>query len=228
MALLGALAASLAVAVASAAAAPPEYVGLQNVPSIQGPTEPDEFSWQVKLGEDEYLRLVSETEAQVVYEDGSTSATSLTILAQGAKDADGTTVPTSLRVSEEDVLTLVVHDREGAFVYPVTVPVPWVLVREITAIPPAIPLEPVKSEPNPWINPTHPAPAVQAADCTVPPLRGLAMSAAKSWLRAAGCSLGKVHLAPHSTRGKGKVVKQFRPAGTELPDGAPVALKLGG
>jgi hypothetical protein len=46
-------------------------------------------------------------------------------------------------------------------------------------------------------------------------------------LRAAHCAIGQVHLAAGATAGKGKVVKQFRAAGTDLAAGTPVAVKLG-
>jgi beta-lactam-binding protein with PASTA domain len=61
----------------------------------------------------------------------------------------------------------------------------------------------------------------------VPSLHGLGLRSAKSSLRTANCAIGQVHLAKGATAGKGKVVKQFRAAGTELAAGAPVAVKLG-
>ena len=63
--------------------------------------------------------------------------------------------------------------------------------------------------------------------CKVPALRGLSVKAAKARLRGAHCSLGKVQVPHGVTAGKGKVVKQFDAAGTELAAGAPVAVKLG-
>jgi hypothetical protein len=50
----------------------------------------------------------------------------------------------------------------------------------------------------------------------------------KRLLLGSDCGVGGVHLARGATRGKGKVVKQFRAAGTELTAGTPVAIKLGG
>lgn len=63
--------------------------------------------------------------------------------------------------------------------------------------------------------------------CKVPFLRGLSLRGAKKRLRAAHCGVGAAHLAPGATLGKGKVVKQFRAAGTRIPVGVPVAVKLG-
>ena len=74
--------------------------------------------------------------------------------------------------------------------------------------------------------PLEPAPAAPIP-CTVPALHGLSLHAAKARLRAAHCAIGQVRLAAGATAGKGKVVKQFRAAGTELAAGAPVAVKLG-
>jgi beta-lactam-binding protein with PASTA domain len=63
--------------------------------------------------------------------------------------------------------------------------------------------------------------------CKVPSLDGYSLRGAKNRLRAAHCGIGAVHLATGATLGKGKVVKQFHAAGTELAAGAPVAVKLG-
>lgn len=65
------------------------------------------------------------------------------------------------------------------------------------------------------------------ATCAVPSLRGLGLRAAKARLRADHCAIGQVHLARGTTKGKGRVVKQFRGAGTQLAAGARVAVKLG-
>jgi hypothetical protein len=72
-----------------------------------------------------------------------------------------------------------------------------------------------------------PAAAPPAPTCTVPSLRGFGLVAVKKLLRGADCGVGKVRLARGATKGKGKVVKQFKPVGTQLEAGAPVAVKLG-
>jgi len=64
--------------------------------------------------------------------------------------------------------------------------------------------------------------------CTVPYLHGYGLSAVKKFLRDADCAIGKVRLARAATKAKGKVAKQFEPAGTQLPAGTPVAVKLAG
>jgi beta-lactam-binding protein with PASTA domain len=63
--------------------------------------------------------------------------------------------------------------------------------------------------------------------CTVPSLHGLSLHGAKARLRADHCLIGQVRLAPGATRDKGKVVKQFHPAGATLATGASVPVKLG-
>jgi hypothetical protein len=134
-------------------------------------------------------------------------------------------VPTSLRLEGEEVILTVRH-REGnpaaggaPFVYPIVDDTGWsggfrTLSTELTEHDPP-PAE--KSPPG----------SAPAATCTVPALGHLSLRAAKARLRAADCSLGQVRLAAGATKGKGKVVKQFHPAGTQLSRGAPVAVKLG-
>jgi PASTA domain len=61
----------------------------------------------------------------------------------------------------------------------------------------------------------------------VPTLRGYSLRGAMNRLRVAHCGIGAIHLAAGATAGKGTVVKQFHPAGTNLEAGAPVAVKLG-
>jgi hypothetical protein len=234
----------MAVSVAAARAAePPVYRGEMSFPAIHGPGDPEEYSWRVQLAPHETLVGVDETKAEVRYEGGVVVGT---ILAEPAHDADGTTVPTTLRVSEEDVLTLIVHDREGnpaaggaPFVYPVTAGPGWeggpstVIVKsppDETEIAEELRLaeeirraEGLIREANP-VAPTTEPPAPQ---CKVPSLGGFSLRGAKARLRAAHCAIGEVHLAAGATAGKGKVVKQFRAAGTDIAAGAPVAVKLG-
>lgn len=75
--------------------------------------------------------------------------------------------------------------------------------------------------------------AVTAADkftyqaCVVPKLKGKKLKAAKKKLRKAGCKLGKVKLRKGATNKTGKVVKQSRKAGKQLPPGTKVNVTLG-
>jgi hypothetical protein len=102
----------------------PPYTGDQSFPAITGPSAPEEYSWVVSVGPHKHLTLVDPQHAEVLYEDGTVN---LVISAHPAHAADGKKVPTTLAVSEEDVITLVIHHREGdpsaagaPFDYPVT------------------------------------------------------------------------------------------------------------
>jgi hypothetical protein len=226
----------------------PTFDGYLEFPSIQAPGDRDEFSWRVVLAEGQSLRSVSETEAWVEYESGLQA---LVIKAEGAKDGVGALVPTTLRVSEGDLVTLVVQDREGnsaaggaPFAYPVVATTSWT-GPEVTPImvkgPPdemEIAAERLAEQQakeareaamvaTPAALPPASEPASASRTCTVPSLHGLALRVAKFRLRAYHCGVGQIYLASGATTGKGKVVKQFRPAGTQLAAGAPVAVKLG-
>jgi hypothetical protein len=74
--------------------------------------------------------------------------------------------------------------------------------------------------------PPAPPPVEPGAKCVVPKLKGKTVKKAKRALEAAGCALGKVK---RPKRAKGKlVVRKSKPnAGTELPAGSAVKLKLG-
>jgi PASTA domain-containing protein len=227
-ALLCALVASLALAVAPAGAESvegsplPEFDGVMQFQKIEGPSGPEEFSWLVRLGPEQTLIQVSETRAVVEYT--GTGHIAFDVVATEAADADGSTVPTTLRI-EGDVVTLIVHHREGnpaaggaPFVYPIVAGSGWAggfHSYEVQMPPP-------EAHPE-----AAPAPSPPAPICTVPSLRNLSLRAAKTRLRAGDCSIGQVRLAAGATGGKGKVVKQFRAAGTRLAAGAPVAVKLG-
>lgn len=106
---------------APAVGALPTYDGM-SFPDIKDASGPEEFSWQVILGKDQELRQIDDQLAEVVYPDETVS---WTISAEPAHDATGANVPTSLEVSEGDVVTLFVHHRAGnpltsqPFVYPV-------------------------------------------------------------------------------------------------------------
>jgi PASTA domain len=225
VALLCALVATLAVAVAPAVAAEEsDTAPLRNLSEggfsfgeITGPEAPEKYPFRVSLGEEQFLEQVSPTEVVAFY-GGHVPAFSL--VAEKAHDADGSNVPTTLEETGLEVVTLVVHHRAGnpaaggaPFDYPVVGGSGWEGGFRTITVPMVNPQgEPVESAP---------------VGCTVPSLRGLGRRAAAAKLRAANCGLGKVRLAHGATAGKGKVVKQFRTAGTELSPGASVAIKLG-
>lgn len=203
------------IGVASAGADPggssiPTFNGIMAFPPITEVGGPERYVWRVEHGPNQTLRAVSATEAEVDYPDGIAA---VTIVATKAFDARGTEVPTTLELSEGDLVTLVVHHRSGAYVYPVTGG-----ERPISNEPTIVPGPPAEKQ----IEDSTPTTV-----CTVPALHGLSLAGAKAHLRAAHCSIGEVRLAPGATAGKGRVVKQFRNVGAQLAAGAPVALKLG-
>jgi hypothetical protein len=214
---------------------PPFYDGEMGFPAIGSLADPEDYSWQVHLGPRQTLRSVDEHQAEVAYEDG---VTAFLINAEKAHAADGTNVPTTLEVSEGDVITLVVHHRDGSYAYPVRMGEGWTGGRSeptIVKLPPdeteiAEAIQRELEEAKRRVEEANPPAATSPlpnATCAVPMLHGLSLAAAKAHLRMAHCSIGQVHLGAGATAGKGRIVKQFRAAGTELAAGAPVAVKLG-
>jgi sugar lactone lactonase YvrE len=94
--------------------------------TIRDESAPEEYSYRVKLGEEQELRKVSDTTVEVYYSSGEAA---FAINAEPASDAVGTTVPTTLRKTAEDVVTLTVHYKTGAegqpFVYPIVAGSGW-------------------------------------------------------------------------------------------------------
>jgi hypothetical protein len=191
----------------------PVFDGVMTFPMIHGPTDPEDYSWQVRVLEEQELILIDDQHAEVVYEDGHRA---FLITAEPAHDAEGKAVPTSIAISGENVLTLTVHHSAGnpaaggtPFRYPVVAGTPYdtgySTVYEIE-MPPAKRADP-------------PAPT-----CVVPGLRGWKLKASRTWLRQALCALGKVR---GERRSGAKVVKQSPAPGPVLPAGARVAVKLG-
>lgn len=211
---LAALAVALcAVAPSLAAAAPyPPYDGVQSFPAIQGHADPEEYSWEVQLEEGQTLESVDDQNAVVRWEGGTVA---FTITASAAHDAVGATVPTSLAVSEGNILTLTVHHRAGnpaaggaPFDYPVVAGEGWEggFVTHVVTMPAP---EAVVAPPTPR--------------CVVPKLVGKSLRAARRQLRKAHCKLGKVR----GERARGaKVVRQYRRPAKELPAGTQVDVKL--
>jgi hypothetical protein len=194
----------------AAAADYPPYAG-QSFPTIHGPADPEEFSWEVQLEEGQTLEQVDDQHAVVRWESGPEA---FTIPATPAHDAIGTTVPTTLAVSEGNVITLTVHHRagnpaeEGApFVYPVSAGEGWEGgFATVTVTFPS---------PEPVAQPTP--------SCVVPNLRGKSLRASRRQLRKANCKLGDVR--GEKARGA-KVKRQFRRPGKVLPAGTEVSVKL--
>ena len=99
----------------------PLYDGLLTFQAIRDSQAPDTFEWEVKLEGGQYMKLIDSQHVQVFYPDGMTA---FAITAEPASDAVGTTVPTSLSI-EGSVVTLTVHHRDAAYVYPVVAGVGW-------------------------------------------------------------------------------------------------------
>jgi hypothetical protein len=210
----------LALPVAASAAEPctTPYDGVMAFPEIHSPEDAEDYCWEVKLGEGDELRAIDDTHAGVFWEDGTKA---MSITAQLAHDADGTTVPTTLAVTEPNLITLTVHHRAGnpaaggvSFVYPITAGAGWeggFQTYEGQMPPP--------TEQSPAALQEPPAP-----QCAVPVLQGRTLKAARRALHIAHCRLGPVH--GRGTRGA-KVVKQYRPYGAVLPAGTPVGVRLG-
>ena len=231
-ALLWALVASLAVAVAPAAAesgdAAPSGGGM-SFPTITGPEAPEEYPFNLNLGSEQYLEPISATEVGVFY---AGHVLAFTLSAEPAHDAVGATVPTTLQQTGPEQVTLTVHHREGnpaagwaPFVYPITGGAGWPGGFHTVTVEMNNPFgnanESVRET-----NPPAPTEPIPVPTCKVPSLRGDSLRGAKIRLRAAHCGIGAVRLAAGATAGKGKVVKQFHPAGLDLAAGAPVAVKL--
>jgi hypothetical protein len=213
----------LAVSAAPAAAESSDTAPLRPIAEgvdfpITGPEAPEEYPLLVNLGSEQEMRQIDEHHVAVV----QGAVVNFILNAPPAHDVDGATVPTSLTPTGEDIVTVTVHHRAGnpaaggaAFVYPITEGTGWEGGYRTVTFPLVEPVQPVQ--------PTSTPPTV----CAVPSVRGLTLKAAKTRLRGAHCSIGQVRLSPNATKGKGKVVKQFRPAGTEMAAGSAVAVKLG-
>jgi hypothetical protein len=114
----------------SASASLPTYDGILAFPTIHGPSDAEEYSWEVQLGAEQSLEQIDEQHAEVYYAYKHHPAFGIT--AEAAHDANGATVPTSLSVTEPNVITLIVHHRAGnpavggaPFVYPITAGAGW-------------------------------------------------------------------------------------------------------
>jgi hypothetical protein len=190
---------------------------LMSFHAIQGPEDPEDYCWEVKLDEEQALRQISDREAEVYYTDPEEHH-AFSITAALAHDAEGVSVPTTLAVTEPNLITLTVHHRAGnplaggaPFHYPVVAGAGY-----------EGGFQSVKVEGPP---PTEQGanPGVPAPTCEVPFLQGRTLKAARRALRRAGCALGPV--CGERSRGA-KVVRQYRPAGKSLPAGTAVGVKL--
>ena len=173
----------------------PVFNGLMDFEAIQGPEDPEEYSWEVQLGQNQELREVSDQQAEVFYTDPEHSAFS--IMATAAHDADGTNVPTTLSVTQPNIITLTVHHRSAPFDYPVVGGEGW---EGGFHTEPVVITEPTREGPPPT--------------CVVPDLSGRTLRASRKILHAAHCRLGAVR---GERRREVHVVEQYREAGRSLP-----------
>jgi hypothetical protein len=225
---------ALAIGSASASAVLPPYEGDVSFPTIHGPSDPEEFSWEVILAEGAYLESVDDQTAEAYYANGHPA---FGITAEPAHDAVGTTVPTSLEVSEGNIVTLVVHHRAGnpaaggaPFAYPILAGAGWEGGSFIN------PVAGPKDESELREERERIAREKQAAEqgtaktpgnCIVPRLKSESLKAAKHRLRAAGCKIGAVRKRRNVTAMTGAVVKQSPRPGGVLAPGATVTVLLG-
>jgi len=224
---------------ASATADPllPVFGGLLAFPTIKAPGDPEEYAWRVELRSGQELLPVDEETAVVQYEDGTVAEV---ITAESAHDSTGATVPTSLAVSDGDVVTLTVHHRAGnpaangaPFAYPVSLGAGWeggfstVIVtgpkdekelREERE-------ERAAREERETREAAESVEREPVSICVVPRLRGGSVTAARRKLHAAGCNLGEIR-GPRSMTAK--VIRQYPAPGIVRAAGAEVAVKLGG
>jgi PASTA domain len=204
-------------------------------PAIRGSSDPEEFSWEVELSEGQELQLVDSQHAMVNYVDGHHPA--FGIAATPAHDASGATVPTSLAVSDGNVLTLTVHHRAGnpladgaPFDYPVVSGSAWTAIGQGGTVPPPLELS-VNGVPeqftqaNTWSGPARLSGSPQ---CLVPKLAGRSLAASRKRLRSAHCKIGRVRKRNRTLGTPGRVIKQSPRAGTVLAGGAKVNVTLAG
>lgn len=129
----------------------PAYDGSMRFWPIQDAAGPEEFSWRVTLGPEQELVQTGDQSAAVLLPDEEVA---MGIGVAVAHDSDGAMVPTSLLVTQPDVVTLVVHHREGnpaaggaPFHYPIYEGVPLQTRYEAVV------------DPNPTAEPSPPVPA---------------------------------------------------------------------
>jgi hypothetical protein len=200
---------------ASAAAfadSPPPYDGAMSFREIKGPLDPEDFSWQVFLDEGQALEQLDDQTALVYFTAGHFPAGRIT--AQPAHDAVGANVPTTLSVSDGDIITLTVHHREGnplaggaPFVYPVMEGSGWeggFVTTTITGPKTDRELREEREQREREAQEALEATIRQeeAEACIVPKLKGKSLRSARIQLRLAHCRLGM--LAPKSAKHLGR------------------------
>lgn len=223
----------LVAGVANADSFPP-FDGVMSFPEIKGPSDPQDFSWRVTLYKDQALEQLDDQTALVYYDPGHEPA--LTITAEPAHDAIGTNVPTTLSVSQGDVITLTVHHRDGnplaggaPFAYPVIAGSGWeggFQTVVVTGPPDEAELRALRE--------LHEREAREAAYrqeeaemCIVPRLKGKSLRAAKTQLRLAHCRPGALSAKRGKRLSSARVIRQHPRSGAVLSPSSAVDLMLG-
>ena len=128
----------------------PKFDGVMSFQSIRDASAPEDYSWEVTLGEGQTLNEIDNQHAGIYYEDGTEA---VLISAEPAHDANGSAVPTTLAVSEDNVITLTIHHQGSTFVYPVVggaaFEVGYAIIEVVT---------PPEPEPEPEESPTYGGP----------------------------------------------------------------------
>jgi hypothetical protein len=211
-ALLGVVVALGATPPAACADSPPLFGGLLDFPTIHGPADPEDYSWTVNLWPGQTLTQIDDQHAVLEYAGTQTGQ----IWAEPAHDVHGSSVPTSISVSEENIVTETVHHRAGdpmtggtPFAYPI-MPGPGYTIGDSTVT---------------IIVPTE-LPPPPSQQCHVPELKGRSLKGSRRTLLTAHCSIGSVHHRRDSGKHK-TVVKQGALPGAELPSGSRVWVVVG-
>lgn len=210
------VASALGLSTVAAAEPLPQFDGVMSFPSIQGLEGPEEFSWEVRLDEQE-LRQVDDRHAAVYYTESEHP--SFTIEAVAAHDSLGTNVPTTLTVTQPNVITLAVLHRDGnpaaggaPFDYPVIAGEGWEGGIQTHTV----------QGPQPTERAAPPA-APPARSCEVPRLKGLTLREVRVVLRRSNCTLGEVR---GERARSARVVRQFPRPRSWLPAGARIDVKV--
>jgi hypothetical protein len=210
----------------------PIYQGM-TFPAIQEPSDPEDYSWEVALDEDQELRPIDEQHAAVYYTESDHVA--FTITAGAAHDADGSAVPTSIGVSEGKILTLSVHHRSGdpatggtPFAYPINPGRGWAKIGPVdVAVGP--PDEQELREIHERLekaNPGSDASGVREG-CVVPTLTGRSWRGAKRRLRNSRCKIGQGRNLKGASGRRGIVIRQNPKPGAMRSSGTTIDVTLG-
>jgi sugar lactone lactonase YvrE len=116
----------------------PLFDGALDFENIRDASGPETYSWQVHLGVGQILVKEDAQHATVEY----SGHAMMGITAVPAHDAVGTSVPTSLNVTQPDIVTLTVAHHSKGFVYPIIAGTGWEggFQTFIVAMPPKEPL----------------------------------------------------------------------------------------